>query len=85
MMKEGGSTPEDRIAFGFRLATARRPTERERAVLTNSLSHYLAEYRTDREAAVKYLAQGKHPRDESLDACELAAYTVIASLILQSR
>src|SRR5262249_44834792 len=81
MMKEGGSTPEERIGFGFRLATARRPTARETAVLTNSLSHYLEKYRTDREAAVKYLSQGEHPRDESLDACELAAYTVVASLI----
>ena len=29
MMREGGSTPAERIAYGFELATARRPSERE--------------------------------------------------------
>jgi hypothetical protein len=28
------------------------------------------------------LSEGEHPRDETLDAAELAAYTAVASLIL---
>ncbi len=30
----------------------------------------------------RYLAQGESPSDEKLDASELAAYTALASLIL---
>src|SRR5690606_14031707 len=33
MMTEAGSTPRERVTFAFRLLTARRPTERELAVL----------------------------------------------------
>ena len=37
MMREGGQTPADRIALGFRLATSRRPTADEIAHLSNAL------------------------------------------------
>ncbi len=37
MMREGGQTPADRIALGFRLATSRRPTADEIAYLSNAL------------------------------------------------
>jgi hypothetical protein len=81
-MNEGGHTARDRIRFAFRLATARSPKEAEIDLLENSLRYYLDKYRADRQAALKYLAQGERPRNESLDPCELAAYTAIASLIL---
>ena len=38
--------------------------------------------RHDPEAARKYLSQGESPRDEELDVSELAAYSTLASLIL---
>jgi hypothetical protein len=82
MMLEGGGTPAERIGFGFRLATARHPNERESEVLLNSFHRYLDEYQTSREAALKLLGQGESPRSESLDVPELAAYTAVASLIL---
>jgi hypothetical protein len=82
MMKEGGSTPEQRVAFGFRLATARQPQRPEQQVLTDSFRFQLDRYQTDAGAALKLLGQGEHPRDETLDARELAAYTGVASLIL---
>jgi hypothetical protein len=82
MMLEGGGTAAERIAFGFRLATARHPNERESEVLLNSFHRYLDEYQTSREAALKLLGQGESPRNESLDAPEMAAYAAVASLIL---
>ncbi|HYM11394.1 MAG TPA: DUF1553 domain-containing protein, partial [Bryobacterales bacterium] len=82
MMKEGGSTPEDRIAFAFRLATARRPSAQESQVLLDDFRYQLDNYKTGRDAALKYLSEGEHKRDESLDPTELAAYTTVASLIL---
>ncbi len=82
MMKEGGKAPAERIAFGFRLATAREPSPRKSAVLLQSFQHYLDAYQTDREAARKLLNEGESPRDEKLNASELAAYSTVASLIL---
>jgi hypothetical protein len=82
MIKEGGSTPESRVAFAFRLATARRPEPREQQLLADGFQYHLDRYQTDREAALKLLSEGEHPRDEALDVRELAAYTAVASLIL---
>jgi hypothetical protein len=82
MMKEGGTAPAERIAYGFRLATARRPTEAEAAVLAGGFERVLAQYRADPQAALALLTTGESPRDEALDAGELAAYAGLASVIL---
>jgi hypothetical protein len=82
LMTEGGATPEERIAFAFHLATARPPRPAERRILLADFARHLAHYRQDREAALKLLYTGESPRDEKLDAAELAAYTAVANLIL---
>jgi hypothetical protein len=82
MMKEGGTSPAARIAFAFELATARQPNEREAAVLARIYEKHLAKYRTDVVAAKELLAVGEAPRDEKLDAAELAASAMTASVIL---
>jgi hypothetical protein len=82
MMNEGGSTPADRIAYGFRLAAARPPSERKSAVLRYSFQHYLDRYQTNPEGARKLVSAGESKLDEKLNVSELAAYTTVASLIL---
>jgi hypothetical protein len=82
MMKEGGRSPEDRIAFAFRLAAARTPNDRERAILLGSYQYNLDRFQTDSDAALKLIDQGDTRRDPSLNVSELAAYTTAASLIL---
>ncbi|RPI54479.1 MAG: DUF1553 domain-containing protein [Acidobacteria bacterium] len=82
VMKERRASAEERIALAFRLASARRPTPREGAVLHEALSSYLDEYKANPDAARKYLSLGDSPRDEELDVSELAAYSTLASLIL---
>ncbi len=47
-----------------------------------ALASYLDDYKAKPEAAAKYLSQGESPRDAELDASELAAYSTVASLIL---
>jgi hypothetical protein len=76
MLRGGG------IDYGFELAAARPPKPREREVLESSLRYYRDAFQTDPKAAEKYLAQGEAPRDPSIDPRELAAYTAVASLIL---
>ncbi len=82
MLTEGGTTDQDRIAYAFRLATAREPNETQFTVLLEELQSFRERYRTDEEAALKVLSQGEHPRNETLDVSELAAHAVVASLIL---
>jgi len=38
--------------------------------------------RTDSKAAEEYLSNGDSPRDKTFDTAELAAYTAVASVIL---
>lgn len=82
MMTEGGATPEERATFAFRLSTARKPSAEELAVLTKIYQAELAEFQADKEAAGKLLAVGDAKRNEALDANELAAWTLVANLVL---
>lgn len=82
MLREGGGASAERIAWAFRLATARRPGPREVAVLERLYQDQLARFRADAAAARKLLAVGESPCDERLDAAELAAWTIVASAIL---
>lgn len=82
MMLEAGSSPEERITLAFRAATSRRPTVRELTVLQEIFQQQHAAYEQDRGAALKLLSAGESPRNEQLDPVELAAWSMVASVIL---
>jgi len=82
VMTEGGRSAGDRIAFAFRLATARTPTADEAAVLRTVFDDELARFQKESGAAVKLLSVGESPRDGTLDTAELAAWTSVGSVIL---
>ena len=82
MMTEGGSTAEQRIGFAYRLATAREPSKAQTQILLDGFRFNLDRYQTDRKAAQSLLRQGESPRNTKLDVSQLAAYTTVASLIL---
>jgi hypothetical protein len=82
MLREGGATPAERLAYGFRLATARPPKQRETEVLLNSYRYYLDAFQGDRSAAAKYLSQGEAAHDDKRDQNEFAAWSTVASVIL---
>jgi hypothetical protein len=82
MLVEGGSTPAERIAHAFRLATSRRPTSDETAILTNIYQSQLAEFQADKDSAAKLLSYGDSKRNESLDVSDHAAWTMVANVIL---
>ena len=58
------------------------PSQRELEILLASFAYYRDGFQTDAASATRYLAQGEAPRDTTLDARELAAYTAVASIIL---
>jgi hypothetical protein len=76
------ATADERVVQEFRLVTARRPSPQEMTVLREALSGYLADYKRDPAAARKFVSQGESARDEKLDVSELAAYSALASLML---
>ncbi len=79
---EGGKDEKGRIAWAFRLATSRKPTAQETGVLQELLRKQLAAFRRDRKAALQLLRVGESPFDPRLDVAELAAWTTVASAIL---
>jgi hypothetical protein len=81
-MLAGGAAPQHRIEYAFRRAAARRPDEQERKLLMDAFQDALHRFRAAPESAKKLLDVGESKADPSLDAAELAAYTVTASIIL---
>ena len=82
MMTEGGDTSRERIAFAFRLSTARQPVETETQLLLDNFNTHLVEFQRDPHSADKLVQIGKSLRNASLDSSELAAWTMVANLIL---
>ena len=79
---EGGLTPEARLTLAFRLAAGRAPDPEEMRILRRTLDAMLAAYRTDEKRAVEFVSVGLSPRNPSIAAGELAAYTAVANMIL---
>jgi len=79
MIKEGGG---DRVGYAFRRATARRPSELERKILSARYEALLARFRADPAAAAKFIKAGDSAVDKALDPAELAACAGVASVIL---
>jgi hypothetical protein len=82
MILEAGRDPAARINFAFRLATARKPTPKERQVLRDLVERETAGYRRNPEAASQLLHVGESLFNDKLDKGELAAWTIVASVIL---
>jgi hypothetical protein len=81
-LRGGGPKPENRLAYLFKRAVARAPEAGELAELMNAYNDLLAGYRRDADAARKLTAVGETKPDLALDPAELAAWTMIANLVL---
>jgi hypothetical protein len=82
VMKEGGSSTEDRLAYLFRLATGRRADAAELAELAAAYRDHLAVYINDSAAAKKLISVGDSPPDATLNPSQLSAWTMVANLVL---
>jgi Protein of unknown function (DUF1553)/Protein of unknown function (DUF1549)/Planctomycete cytochrome C len=81
-LRECGPTHEARIKYLFRLATARAPDSKELAELAKVYRDYLVSYTDDRKAAGDLINVGESRPDPALNPSELAAWTMVANLIL---
>jgi hypothetical protein len=76
------ASDHERLTWLFRLATSRRPSSDESEILSQRLTILRQQYAADLEGAVKLLSVGESKRNQALDAAEHAAWTGIASLVL---
>ncbi|MFO0937351.1 MAG: PSD1 and planctomycete cytochrome C domain-containing protein [Gemmataceae bacterium] len=79
---EGGSSIPDRITFAFRTVLSRKPNEKELAILTDEWKKHYEKFTKNPEDAAKLLKIGETKVKAGLKPEELAAYTLIASTIL---
>jgi hypothetical protein len=84
ILREGGESTDDRLAFAFKSVLARSPSAAELAVLRRVLDRQQAAFAVRPEAAAKLLTIGESPADASFDAAELAAWAMTASAILNT-
>ena len=75
MVNEGGPSAKTRIAYAFRLATARHPNAQELQLLTAAFEREHARFEKDPVAGSNLMKMQHAPAD-------LAAYTMVASTIL---
>jgi hypothetical protein len=82
MLKEGGKEIGTQASWGFRMATGRSPSEKERALLTEIFTEQRELFAKQEQAAVKLLSVGEAVNDPGLPLADLAAATVLAQAIL---
>ncbi|MHC5539559.1 PSD1 and planctomycete cytochrome C domain-containing protein [Singulisphaera rosea] len=82
ILREGGTTPEARINYGFRVVLSRRPDAEELAVLREQCRAHLERFRTDKDAAKAVTHFGESQPTPGLPEEELAAYTLLANTLL---
>lgn len=79
---EGGRDLSARIAWIVNRSVGRRATGAEVRILRDLLLRQQARYRRDRQAATALLSVGDSKADSAIDPVELAAWTVVASTVL---
>ncbi|MCA9217431.1 MAG: DUF1553 domain-containing protein, partial [Planctomycetales bacterium] len=82
IMTEGGAGAGQRAAYAFRLATSRLPSQSEMQVLLDVYQTAKSRFQKDPDAAQKLVSVGESARDETLDVCDLAAWSIVANMIL---
>lgn len=74
--------PAKRIQYAMRVVLAREPGVEESAIFLKGYKRYHKRFQANPQAAMKLLSVGDSRPQKQYDAAEHAAYTVIASLIL---
>jgi hypothetical protein len=81
-LKDGGPDPAARVAFIFKLATARKPDAKETEELVTAYNDFRKNFDGDAKAAQQLIAIGESKADPKLNTSELAAWTMVANLVL---
>ncbi|MGI8603887.1 MAG: DUF1553 domain-containing protein [Verrucomicrobiales bacterium] len=82
LIREGGADAANRIDYAYGLALSRHATPREIDLLGRLAEDQRQAFTSDPEKAKKFLVVGETKIDASLDPAELAAWTLVASTVL---
>ena len=82
ILKEGGADDAARLRYAWRTALARSATEKESAILAQTLTTQLATYAADKPAAAALVKVGDLAKPADLDDSQLAAWTAVANVLL---
>lgn len=82
ILKDGGADDSSKIRFAFHEVLSRQPADDELQIVQSQLNAHRQRYQGDKDAATKLVAHGESSRDESLDVAELAAFTLVSSMML---
>jgi hypothetical protein len=82
ILREGGTLPRERAAFGLKLCLIRPPSDEQIDALVRLFESELAHYRADAAAATKLATDPLGPMPEGMDTAEAAAWTVVANVLL---
>ncbi len=81
-MTAGGQQPEQRIEYLYRLVLDRDAKPAEQKVMLAALRTFTERFQADPKAADEFLTSGDPARGKNLNPIELAAYSTVASLML---
>jgi hypothetical protein len=82
IVAKGGATPQQQVAFAVRVCLAREPMAAEAERLSGFYQDALVEFRAEQDAAQKMATEPLGPAPEGTDLAELAAWTVVANVLL---
>jgi len=82
VIQEGGKQPEQRLRLMSEILLSHDPSPQMTAVLEGSLQQMEKHYAADAKAAAALAGVGEKPRNAAIPAPELAAWTMVASEML---
>ncbi len=82
ILEQGGRAPADQMEFAFRTCLGRSPTRTEKTRLMDFLNRQLEGYTRDSAAARALVEVGAVPRPASVDIRALAAWMMVANVLL---
>lgn len=82
IVKEGGPSAGERIRFAYREALGRPATDAETKVLERLAQSQRSRFTANPKQAEALLGVGESPRDAAVPAVEHAAWTIVASTVL---
>ena len=82
ILSKAGPTFNERIQYAYQVALARLPSSTEKKIIKRTYQKILKNYQGDRKMALSLVNIGQSPRTEELDLMQHAAWTGVASMIL---
>ncbi len=82
ILTQGPAEHDARLAFAFRCATCRMPSDAEMKVLRARFQQQHDRFQADADAASKLVNVGQYARAAQLDVAELAAWTAFCNMVL---